>query len=69
MLQVKLFKSDNIVQLQSEINEFLKDLTEFNVKEVKLSATESSKGGTATSNYLAAVIYIPKPITDNSQIS
>jgi hypothetical protein len=69
MLQVKLFKSDNIVQLQSEINAFLKNLEEFNVKEVKFSATESSKGGTATSNYLAAVIYIPKPDMDHSQSS
>jgi hypothetical protein len=69
VFQVKLFKSDNIVQLQSEINTFLKDLEEFNVKEIKFSSTESSKGGTATSNYLAAVIYIPKPTMVDSQIS
>jgi hypothetical protein len=65
--QVKLFKSNNIAQLQDDLNEFLREVGKNGFEEIKFSATESKDKSTSVANYLAAVVYTPRPNMGNNK--
>jgi Sporulation protein Cse60 len=53
--QVKLFEKDNLIQLEYEINDFLKSIGKANAKDIKFSTTVVER----KQYYIAAVVYNP----------